>query len=136
MNHAEGGCLCGVIRYRVTGAPSWSTICHCRTCRRAGGAPSVGWLTFDRASFSVLRGVPGRFVSSPGVVRTFCTVCGTPLTYSNEGRPGDVDVTTMSLDDETRFPPTSEVWISDKVSWEIADPTRAQYPGDVSDAPV
>jgi hypothetical protein len=58
------------------------------------------------------------------------------LTYSNEGRPGDVDVTTMSLDDETRFPPTSEVWISDKVSWEIADPTRAQYPGDVSDAPV
>jgi hypothetical protein len=55
------------------------------------------------------------------------------LTYSNEGRPGDVDVTTMSLDDETKFPPTSEVWISHRVNWGTADPTRTQYPGDVSD---
>ncbi|MGB6489506.1 MAG: GFA family protein [Steroidobacteraceae bacterium] len=135
MSHAEGGCLCGAIRYRVTAAPSWSTICHCRTCRKAGGAPSVGWLTFDRGNFTLLQGVPGRFASSPGVVRTFCTVCGTPLTYTNEGRPGDIDVTTMSLDDETKFPPTTEVWLSHRVSWEILDPTRAQYPGDVSEEP-
>jgi hypothetical protein len=133
MIHAEGGCLCGAVRYRVTGAPSWSTICHCRTCRKAGGAPSVAWLTFDRGNFTLLQGVPGRFLSSLGVVRTFCTVCGTPLTYATEGRPGDIDVTTMSLDDATMFPPTSEVWISHKVSWEITDPARAHYPQDISD---
>jgi hypothetical protein len=95
----------------------------------------VGWLTFDRGSFTLLHGVPGRFVSSPGVMRTFCTGCGTPLTYSNEDRPGDIDVTTTSLDDETMFPPTSEVWISHRVGWEATDPTRAQYPEDTSEAP-
>jgi hypothetical protein len=57
------------------------------------------------------------------------------LTYADEGRPGDIDVTTMSLDDGTKFPPTAEVWISHRVSWEIIDPTRAQYPGDVSAEP-
>lgn len=129
MSHAEGGCLCGAIRYRVTGAPSWSTICHCRTCRKASGAPSVGWLTFDRANFTLLRGVPARFTSSPGVERSFCTVCGTQLTYATDGRPGDIDVTTMSLDHETTFPPTCEVWVSHKVTWEVTDPAREQYPG-------
>jgi hypothetical protein len=132
MNNVEGGCLCGAIRYRLTGAPSWSTICHCRACRKAAGAPSVGWLTLDRGNFTLLQGVPGRFDSSPGVVRTFCKACGTPLTYANEARPGDIDVTTMSLDDETMFPPTCEVWISHKVSWEVADPAREHYPGDAA----
>jgi hypothetical protein len=132
MSHAEGGCLCGAIRFRVTGAPSWSTICHCRTCRKAGGAPSVAWLTFDRGNFELLHGVPGRFVSSPGVERTFCTVCGTPLTYATQGRPGDIDVTAMSLDDEAMFPPTCEAWVAQKVAWETTDPTRQHYPGEAA----
>ena len=132
MSHVEGGCLCGAIRYRVAGVPSWSTICHCRTCRKAAGAPSVGWLTFDRGDFTVLRGVPGRFISSPGVLRTFCASCGTHLTYATESRPGDIDVTTISLDDEAEFPPTCELWISHKVSWEMADPHREQHPREVS----
>lgn len=130
MSDAEGGCLCGAIRYRVTGAPSWSVICHCRACRKAAGAPSVAWLTFDPAGFTVLRGVPGRFVSSPGVVRTFCDACGTALTYANEQRPGEIDVTTASLDDESRYPPTGEVWLSHRLSWEIADAGRAHYARD------
>jgi len=130
MGHAEGGCLCGAIRYRVTCVPSWSTICHCRTCRKAAGAPSVGWLTFDRGNFALLRGAPARFVSSPGVERTFCTACGTQLTYASDGRPGDIDVTTMSLDDQMLFPPTCEVWISHRVSWEVTDPTRDQHPAE------
>jgi hypothetical protein len=133
MSHAEGGCLCGAIRYRVTGSPAWSVICHCRGCRKASGAPSVGWLTFDQGSFELLRGVPARFVSSPGVVRTFCTTCGTTLTYATEKRPADIDVTTASLDDETTFPPTCEVWISHRVSWEAADPTREHHSEDAAD---
>jgi hypothetical protein len=39
----------------------------------------------------------------------------------------------MSLDDETIFPPTSEVWTSHRVSWQITDPTRAQYPREISE---
>lgn len=131
MRHAEGGCLCGAIRYRVTGPPSWSTICHCRTCRKAAGAPSVAWLTFDQGNFTLVQGVPGRFLSSSGVARTFCTACGTPLTYITADRPGDIDVTTMSLDEETKFPPTCEVWTTHRVSWASIDPTRDQYPAEV-----
>jgi hypothetical protein len=128
MNEARGGCLCGAIRYQVTGAPSSSIICHCRTCRKASGAPSVGWLTFDRAHFTVLAGLPRCFVSSPGVERTFCATCGTPLTYANEKTPEEIDVTTVSLDEEMVFAPASEVWVSHQLDWETVDPERTQYP--------
>lgn len=133
MKYAEGGCLCGAIRYRVVSEPSSSIICHCRTCRKANAAPSVGWLTFDRESFALLRGSPRSFASSSGVVRTFCAECGSPLTYANDGAPTEIDVTTMSLDDESIFAPTREVWLSHKVPWEPTDPALKQYPKGISE---
>ena len=32
-----GGCLCGKLRYRSTGAVLRSVFCHCQMCRRATG---------------------------------------------------------------------------------------------------
>jgi hypothetical protein len=28
---AEGGCLCGAVRYRLLGPPACSIVCHCAT---------------------------------------------------------------------------------------------------------
>src|SRR5579863_6013074 len=130
MKHTEGGCLCGAIRFRVTGTPHSSGICHCHTCRKASGAPSVAWLTFDLGNLELIRGVPRRFASSPGIVRTFCADCGSPLTYASEKSPSTIDVTAISFDDESLFPPTQEEWLSHKVAWEAIDARRAQYPQD------
>jgi hypothetical protein len=117
----------------VTGEPSSSIICHCRTCRKASAAASVGWLTFDREKFAPLHGVPRSFASSSGVVRSFCPECGTSLTYANDASPSEIDVTTISLDDESIFTPTREVWLSHKVSWTSTDPTLTKYPKGTSD---
>lgn len=133
MKHLQGGCLCGAIRFRATAAPHSSVICHCRTCRKASAAPSVAWLTFERGSFEVTRGVPRRFTSSAGVARTFCADCGSPLTYASEVRPLVIDVTTVSMDDPSRFPPTQEEWLSHQLAWQSTDPKRAHYPGDPPD---
>lgn len=129
----DGGCLCGAIRFRAVGAPISSGICHCRTCRKASASPSVAWVTFAHGNFAVLRGVPRRFVSSPGVVRTFCADCGSPLTYASERSPGTIDVTTISFDDESLWPPTQEEWLSHRIAWQATDAKRTQYPGDPPD---
>jgi hypothetical protein len=39
----QGGCLCNSIGYRLTGVPLAQSLCHCRSCRLASGAPSVAW---------------------------------------------------------------------------------------------
>lgn len=47
--HLEGGCLCGSVRYVISGDPSLEEtpcLCHCRICQRASGAPAVAWATF------------------------------------------------------------------------------------------
>ena len=129
---SEGGCLCGAVRYRIADPPLSSAICHCTSCRRASGAPTVAWVTVDRKQFEILSGKPAAFRSSPGVKRQFCGQCGSPLTYENAQSPGSIDITTASLDDPNGFPPSVEVWLEDKISWQPTDPNLRQCQGSSS----
>jgi hypothetical protein len=124
----QGGCLCAAIRYRITGAPLALSLCHCRSCRLASGAPSVAWVVVRYADFSIESGHPNSFRSSPHVVRTFCGACGTPLTYQDDDSLDTIDVTTATLDHPERFPPTREIWIEHKVAWETLNPDLRHYP--------
>jgi hypothetical protein len=92
-------------------------VCHCRSCRRAAGAPAVPWVTFAKSAFRLTQGEPGEFRSSAPVVRTFCRACGTPLTYRHESYGDAIDITTCSLDEPERFPPTHHSWLSHDVPW-------------------
>jgi hypothetical protein len=124
---AEGGCLCGAIRYRVDGSPLAQGRCHCRSCRLACGAPSVAWIVLQRLDFTFTQGAPVQYRSSPSVVRTFCRRCGTPLTYQHDDSPNSVDVTTATLDDPALFPPRRDVWVEDKLPWEPLDPKLPHF---------
>jgi hypothetical protein len=99
------------------------------SCRRAAGAPSVAWAVWRQSDFSWIAGTPASYNSSPGVVRTFCSRCGTPLTYQSavDGR-GTVDVTTVTLDAPDDFPPTMEIWTDHRVSWESLNPSLPRHP--------
>lgn len=114
---AMGGCLCGAVRYEIAAEPTHRTICHCRTCRHASAAPMVAWVTAPRAALRITSGAPREYASSPEVVRTFCKTCGTPLTYTHERRPDEVDVTTCSLDQPEAYAPTQHVWASHRLAW-------------------
>lgn len=129
----EGGCLCSSIRYHLTELPLFSIICHCQTCRKASAAPSVGWVTFNRTSFEFVSGNPSVYQSSAGVFRTFCSFCGTPLTYANDQTPDILDITTGSLDEPHRFPPDREVWLEHKLGWEATNDSLDQYSKDSND---
>ncbi|HUP25581.1 MAG TPA: GFA family protein [Thermoanaerobaculia bacterium] len=113
----EGGCLCGAVRYRISGPASDPTLCHCATCRRAAGSPVVAWVTVPRSGFALAAGQPVTYRSSSEVVRTFCGVCGTPLTYQHAKLPGEIDVTTCSLDEPEAHPPHDQVWTSHRLGW-------------------
>jgi hypothetical protein len=123
-----GGCLCGAVRYRSTAAPRALSLCHCRSCRRASGAPSVAWAVFAAEHFAFTTGQPVAFNSSPGVERTFCGRCGTPLTWQRGTEADTIDVTTASLDSPDDFAPTKEIWIEHAIAWEALNPATEHYP--------
>lgn len=124
----EGGCLCGAVRYRVAGAPSWTGNCHCTSCRKASGAAFLTYAVFPQSRFEVVEGKPVLYESSPGVERTFCGRCGTTLTYHADRFPGDVEITIATLDRPEDVPPTCHVWTSERLPWlHLGDDLR-QYP--------
>lgn len=122
-----GGCLCGSVRYRIEGPLQSCGICHCATCRRAAGAPSVAWLTVERGQFGLVAGALATYASSPGVSRGFCDRCGTSLTWSRDRETG-IDVTVASLDDPEAVSLRSEWWLDQRLSWSPANPDLQGFP--------
>jgi len=112
-----GGCLCGAVRYEIRGASSKPALCHCASCRRSSGAPVIGWATIRGADFSFTAGEPALYRSSEKVERSFCSTCGTQLTYGHQGEHGWVDVTICSMDDPEQMAPMDHIWVSHRLSW-------------------
>ena len=117
----SGGCLSGAVRWEARAPPRASVLCHCDTCRRATGSGAVGWLIFPQQAFRFVSGDPGQYHTDSDADRTFCSTCGTPLTYHHHGdRPDDMDVTTGSADDGNAWPPTKDIFVAEKLTWVAA----------------
>ena len=132
MEHA-GGCHCGAVRYRVSGAPEHVALCHCRDCRKASGAPIVAWVAFGESDFAVTQGEAKTRNSSGKAMRSFCGQCGTPLWFRNaEVLPGIVDVQLATLDDPDAFAPQARIQVAERIGW-MAEahrlPEFARFPG-------
>ena len=124
----EGGCLCGAVRYRVDARAMGATRCHCETCRRSTGAPAPAWVIFPSEGFAFIAGTPKVFRSSPHIERTFCGDCGTSLAYCSERRPDVVDILTATLDAPEAYPPDREIWLGEKIPWDLVDASLPNYP--------
>ncbi len=116
----EGGCLCGAVRYRASGAPLNERVCHCRLCQKAVGAAFNARLLF-RAEAVATTGTVAWFASSAALDRGFCPRCGTTL-FSARPAAGLIGVTAGSLDDPSLFSPAMHIWTSSRQPWlELAD---------------
>lgn len=113
-----GQCLCGAIRYQLSGEPRGIALCHCSDCRRSAGAPMVAWAMFLESALTVTKGQPKTINSSGTAIRSFCPDCGSGLFYRNATiLPGLVDVQTSTLDDPEVLPPTLQVQVAERLNW-------------------
>ncbi len=113
----EGGCHCGAVRFRVEGKPLWVVHCHCDDCRNTSAAPVSTFVGVRDTDFTVTKGERRAYASSPGVARSFCAACGTPLTYEGARFPGEVHILIGALDEPARFTPRAHVHTVDQLPW-------------------
>jgi hypothetical protein len=128
LKTAEGGCLCGAIRYRITGKPIKTSLCHCRSCRLAAGGPTVAWVVLQSSGLTWLSGTPTMYRSSERAKRGFCGTCGTALTYERVDDASMIDITTATLDRPDEFAPIVEIWTAERISWAPVSSTVRQFP--------
>lgn len=113
----QGGCLCGAVRYAISGPAPAANLCHCRSCRLATGGPVAAFADLAPGQFAWIRGEAAFFASSPGVRRSFCPTCGSSLTYESKDLPGEVHVLSATLDTPEAVPPTEEVFTEERIAW-------------------
>lgn len=114
---ADGGCLCGAIRFTAEGAPKWTSYCHCASCRRHTGAPVSAYAGFERDKVRIVQGALARFSSSPGVHRGFCSTCGSTLTYEGDRWPTEIHLHVGAFDDPAPFAPKGQAFAEERVAW-------------------
>jgi hypothetical protein len=125
-----GHCLCGATRYAFDPAAiRFQAICHCASCRRAAGAPYVGWIGVTDGAWVWTGQPPATHASSPDVTRTFCATCGTPLTYASTRWPGETHFSAATLSDPTAFHPTLHVNHDQALPWAKVDDTLPRISG-------
>jgi hypothetical protein len=112
----QGGCLCGAIRYQVSGPALQTSYCHCEDCRKASGAPAVAWTFFKTGTLTWLRGSP-KVVNFAGRERSFCGDCGTPLVFFDPSIPELFETNTCTLDNPASHAPSDHCWVADEIPW-------------------
>ena len=76
----KGSCLCGGMRFQVTGNHSKIGICHCSLCRKCSGVGSSAKIVIAFGELAWLSGreLVSTFERPSGYGNAFCRVCGSP----------------------------------------------------------
>jgi hypothetical protein len=126
----SGGCLCGAVRYRISGAPAFVGQCYCKDCQKATGTGHSTVLGVLEGNLSVT-GQPAVYTSVGGsggqVHRHFCPVCAGRLYTAAESSGPVRMVQAGSLDDPNAVTPTVAIYVKDAIGWDRIDPSLTQF---------
>jgi hypothetical protein len=117
---AQGQCLCGAVRIEIGVPARWAWHDHGEASRRAHGAAYATYVGAYRRRFAVVGGEESisRFEDrANGTVRSFCTRCGTPLTYERPRAPVMVNVSRALFTTRTGREPRYHLNLSEAADW-------------------
>ena len=135
MEPIKGSCLCGAVRFEITGKPLSLSYCHCSRCRKQAGL-SAAMLMVRREDFRLLAGGEQIRRYAPEApwkhARAFCGTCGSPL-----GEPSEAHevfpIAASALDDDPGVRPVLHQNTAAKPAWlSIPDDGVKQIPGTYS----
>ena len=129
----EGGCVCGALRYRLSGAPLGVYNCHCKDCQRSAGAAFSSSMIVPRQVFTHLAGathVYDKLADSGRTVRQHsCAICGTRVFHEPLGSSAILVLRPGTLDDSSWTRPVGNIWVASKAPWIEIEPDVPNFPG-------
>ncbi|RDA83808.1 hypothetical protein CP532_4607 [Ophiocordyceps camponoti-leonardi (nom. inval.)] len=103
----QGSCLCGKIKFELTGEPDFSNLCYCTSCRKSTG--SLAGMTnsvFKKENFQLLTGADhlrtyhdGTCQSGAALERGFCGDCGSNVMIEHKSKLPDKLIIPMGTTD-------------------------------------
>ena len=126
-----GGCLCGGIRFEISGAISNIICCHCSECRKAQGSAFATNGVVAQTNFKLLSGeqLLTRYEPTPGYAKFFCSRCGSPISSKSDQKPGQVRVRLGTIDSDISERPMAHIFVGSKANWEEIGGSLPQFEG-------
>ena len=126
----RGSCLCGGVRFEVTGPFLRASHCHCSRCRKHSGAAVSTQGRVRREHFHLLAGAGliRVFAPAPGAaVKAFCSVCGSSLFGGHWPHGRQVSIRMGAFDDDPGIAPQFHTYVGSKAPWDRIDDDLPQY---------
>jgi hypothetical protein len=133
--NVTGSCLCGSVRYEISGVAQRFYHCHCRRCRKATGTGhasnllvtplgGLAWLAGEELLRRYKVPEAERFYSC------FCSQCGSPMPRVVPALDG-VIIPAGSLDAEPPIQPHARIFWDSRAAWSCSGddiPVFPEYP--------
>jgi len=117
-----GGCLCGAVRYQISGPLRDVVNCHCSMCQKLHGVFGAHSKAMKN-DITIIEGSGLKWYRTSGIAqRGFCRECGSSLFW----KPDEQDATGIlagSLDQPTGLNTIGHIFVGEKADfYEISDP--------------
>ncbi len=124
----QGSCLCGGVRFEISGNVSAIGQCHCSLCRKVSGTASNSALLTARGSLRWTQGeeLAQIYTRPTGWTTAFCRVCGSPLPLPHpSGKLFWLPAGLLDDDPGTRV--EQHIYVGSKAAWDEIAGTALQY---------
>jgi hypothetical protein len=116
----QGSCVCGAVRIEIGVPARWAWHDHSAATRHAQGAAYATYVGSWRSRFRILEGEDAitRFEDpATRTVRSFCTICGTPIAYERPRAPQMVNIPRALFEGGTGREPRYHIAIDEVPEW-------------------
>jgi hypothetical protein len=123
-----GSCLCGGIRFEISGPVAGIAQCHCSLCRKSSGTGSIATL---RVRAEQLRWLSGEdlvrtFARPSGYGTSFCSVCGSPAPDPDSAR-AHYGIPAGLLDGDPALRVIEHIFVGSKAQWDVISGNAPQH---------
>jgi hypothetical protein len=123
-----GSCLCGGIRFEISGPVAGIAQCHCSLCRKSSGTGSIATL---RVRAEQLRWLSGEdlvrtFARPSGYGTSFCSVCGSPAPDPDSAR-AHYGIPAGLLDGDPALRFIEHIFVGSKAQWDVISGNAPQH---------
>jgi hypothetical protein len=120
MEPVQGRCLCGGVRFELTGEPVAVRFCHCASCKKLSGGGGTANARVRPTAIRVLAGdeLLRSYQPEEGSSKTFCSRCGSNLFGGGWPEAEQVSVRLTALEPPVDWKPQAHNFVQSLAPWE------------------
>jgi len=125
----QASCLCGSVKFTISGPVNDIIYCHCSLCRKAQGSAFATNANVNLHDFNFLSGEANltAYKTSNSKTKMFCKTCGSPMMSKDSNIPDIIRIRLGTIESDISERPGKHIFVASKANWEDITDTLPKY---------